>query len=529
MENSLQRLNDIMKPYFDKKQQMEDNVINLDSNNFEAVETVNNLKNERIEHGKKLEKELENLKSRTERRIKDFESKKAREIEEYISNSANSDFFVGYGSMLIKDLEKEYDKQLQRIKEESKKREDQLLQEIEILKSNNDNKKIENPNSKLSYKIEDLKELRQVKLMTRERLIKYQNELNVEQMNLENDNAKLLNLKNQYENQIGIINGQEWINLYKEIDKNSDKINKIKETFKKVEEFLNLMKELPEEIIKIENTPEIDEKEEIEEKKLDNMGLIDQEENEDFIETLYDVETPYFEENGGATTVENKKDLLKMIYNDIVSSIYDLRTVKLNPSKGMGEINPEFEYYVSTRDGIDGNYKLSKSTLNLYDEMDLQLPNGEYINQDDFNKALKKYYNKFKGLSYKVKETEEKYIINNEIINKYKKVLKKCSALKLIRDKKISSIDIVKVYGKSKADKLFRESELGILYGIERMPEGEYINKYEAIAAINNAISKNGLYWLKGISQRLKDGINSISNSNQNSEEIYENNNVKQK
>ena len=85
MENNLERLQNIMKPYFDKKAEIDNKPVELENDKVAQTDKIKDMRQERIDRRKELEVELENLRVRSTIAVKNFEEKKEREIEEYIS------------------------------------------------------------------------------------------------------------------------------------------------------------------------------------------------------------------------------------------------------------------------------------------------------------------------------------------------------------------------------------------------------------------------------------------------------------
>ena len=552
MENSLQRLNDIMKPYFDKNQEIEDNNNKLLSDKSEFKEIIQDLKNQRIDHRKELEKQLEEVEKeqdelsiRAEKYIKNLEERRDAEIDEYVTNAldSNSNFFVGYASAIRRDLEKEYNKRIREVRDDFSRQNDelifkesQLLQEIRELKYRQDDEKeqianLEALNNTSDFRNVDLREMAEVKWGLRKELYSYRKELDSqlqqEELNFKQAMLNLSNFKYEYNDQKMVINGQDWKALYEESNKISDRIQEIREALKKVDEYQNLLETTPEENAAAMRSLTPWEKEEYERRKTiksveveeEKVEVNESEEIPDFIEdnipennpdvvkTLDVVKTPDYIYDTEGIVVDTTNDLLSLVFNEIMGEVNNLKSVRINPSKGkLGKS----EAYISVKAGFDKEYDLLNTTLDLSDEEGLELPNGEYINAEDFNKALEAYQSKNKGYTYIVKQTGKKYSTTDKSLQKFKDRLKKCSALNLVRKSKLARMDVVSVFGKANTDKKYREHQLSTIYGRKEMPEGEYINKFDVITAMTSLLSKRRLEWVKIVSEKLKSKIDNM-------------------
>ena len=519
MDDSLQRLNEIMKPYFDKKQQIEDYVIKRETDKANSKDKADTLRSDRLQRKRALEKELQDLRDRKDKYIENLENKRDVEIEEYMNNYSKDNFI--YAQAIKRELQMEYNNKIEKFKEDLNKREISLIRQIRLLRSREKEEKEERLNldylkKKSDRKNVDLRELFEVKSELRKNLFAYKRELQLElEQEQINFNEAMLNLsrfKYEKDAQGRVINGEEWRNLYQEGDKISDKINRLRNTLKKVDESIALVQPTIEESNAIMKSMAPWEKEEYNRRKNAPIQLEDDGEeldnnivyNEDVVDVLEDVKTPEYVNEDSKIQVSSKNDLLQLIYNEIIKEVKDLRTVRLNPSKGALK---DSEYYISTKEGLNNDFNLSDTPLSLEDNKTLKLPNGDYINQNDFNAALKLYYDKNKGKIYQIKD--KKYKINSSTIRKLKSKLKKCCALKLVRDNKISQTDIKRVYGKETTENLFRDSTLAILSNVN-MPDGDYINKFELITKLETLFSTKKLEWLKNISQNIKEKIDSV-------------------
>jgi len=507
MENNLEILENIMKPYFDKKKEIDNVPVALENEKNEQANKIREMKAKRIGKRKELEEELENLKLRRESAINDFKEKMSREIEEYIGNAqnSNSNFFASYGSMLRKDLEREYSFKLKELEDNFKDQEEALVAEIAKLKVVTEEEKttkqtLEDLGKKSDYTRVDLRELVEVKGSLRKQLIAEQKRLNFElkqqQINFDSAMLKLDAFKYEYNAQQQVINGADWRAIYEESNKIADKIDEIRKALKKVEEYLNLTELTKEESAAIMMSMTPWEKEEYDRRKgntNNNTGnnSSSYNKNDDIVE-IDDPVISKHEEKDGNIVVDDMENLLKTIYNDIVKEAMKLNSVKLNESKTKDNL------YISSKSG-DEQYKEN----GMLDES-VKLPCGEYVNMDDINQAVNNLYDKTKDRKYIVKETGKEYKISKSTVEKLKNKLKKCSTIKLVKEKKVSKLDLLKIFGKKKANKVMNEVEMSTLKDVN-VPEGDYINRNELIANLDNLFTTKKLEWLRKFSNTLKD------------------------
>ena len=560
MENNIEILENIMRPYFEKRDQIDNTPQTLENNINESKEKKVELKNERIEERKRLEVELENLRVRKQIAIKDFEEKKDTEIEEYISRAINSDssFYSSYGSMLRKDLERNYDKKLNEIISEFDKEEEDLVDEIKALKMVSDSekqeaKKISDLEKSYDYKNIDLREMVELKDALRIKLFAERKRLNSELLELKSEKEsyentarelkqqqeelndvidKLSNFKFEYNEQNQVINNNEWKVLYEQREAISNKIddlshtlsekmvamfeyNNVNKALEKLNEYIKLTELTKEEIAAVMRSMTPIEQEEynrrkglpttdleILKNKVVEKSTIDKDSltNEDMV-SYNDPVVSKYEIEDEKIIVDTKVDLLKAMFNDIISVAKEIRGVRLNESKS--ELGTQ-EYYISTKESKDADYE-EVGKVNLVDKKPMQLPTGEYLSEEDFKEALENYYNQEKGRTYVVKSTGKEYTISAETISKFKSKLKKCSAIRLLVNDAISKFDITNVFGKVKGEKLFRAADIGTIFKKINMPDGDYINRNELIAKLNNLFDSKKLDWLRKISGKLKE------------------------
>lgn len=527
MENNLEILENIMKPYFDKKKEIENVPVELQTEKDEAANKLREMKNERIGKRKELEKELENLRTRKETAINDYKEKMEREIEEYINRARthNPNISPAYISFIRKDLQRGfsedgqtrmgYDQRLKEIEENFKAQEDALVAEIAKLKSVPEEEKtskqdLDYLNKKSSFERVDLRELVEIKETLRKSLFAEQRRLNLElkqqQIVFDAIMLKLDSFKYEYNDQQQVTNGADWRAIYEESNKVADKIDALRKALKKVEEYIKLTDLTKEETAAVMMSMTPWEKAEYDRRKaaaaIPTAPVEEVKETPVKNEDLVEIEDPIvskFEEKDGNIVVDDMSNLLKTIYNEIVKEAMKLNSVKLNESKSKEGT------YISSKSG-DEQYKEN----GILDET-IKLPCGEYLNNADINQAIDNLYSKTKDRKYIVKSTGKTFKISEETIKKLKRKFKKCSTIKLVKEKKVSKLDILKVFGKKKANKVMNEVEMSTLKDVN-VPEGDYINRNELIANLDNLFTTKKLEWLKSLSSSLKDKKDSVVN-----------------
>lgn len=524
MENNLEILENIMKPYFDKKKEIENVPVELQKEKDEAANKLREMKNERLGKRKELEAELKNLRTRKETAINDYKEKMEREIEEYINRARahNPNISPAYISFIRKDLQRGfsedgqtrmgYDQRLKEIEDNFKAQEETLVAEIAKLKSVPEEEKtskqdLDYLNKKSSFERVDLRELVEIKEKLRKSLFAEQKRLNFElkqqQIVFDAIMLKLGAFKYEYNDQQQVINGAEWRAIYEESNKVADKIDALRKALKKVEEYIKLTDLTKEETAAVMMSMTPWEKAEYNRRKAAATTSTAPEEetpvkNEDLVE-IEDPVVSEFEEKDGNIVVDDMSNLLKTIYNEIVKEAMKLNSVKLNESKSKEGL------YISSKSG-DEEYKEN----GMVDES-IKLPCGEYLNNDDINQAIDNLYNKTKDRKYIVKATGKEFKISKLTVEKLKHKLKKCSTIKLVKEKKVSKLDLLKVFGKKKANKVMNEVEMSTLKDVN-VKEGDYINRNELIANLDNLFTTKKLEWLKSLSSSLKDKKNSVVN-----------------
>lgn len=165
---------------------------------------------------------------------------------------------------------------------------------------------------------------------------------------------------------------------------------------------------------------------------------------------------------GNSIIVKNNDDLCNQIYLDIMDNFENMNSVKIDDKTNF-----------NTK---DNSYNLN---INLKYKVNDILSKGEYLNLKDIETALDKFY---------IKEKDRNYCLNGEIYklsyNKFKKLrnkINKCSMIAFIKYKKHKKNNEYSLYGKTSSDKdLSYMDEINI-----DIKEGFYVNKEDFIKILN--------------------------------------------
>ena len=527
-----ERLNEIMKPYFDKMNGIEEDV----KQNREKISDV--LNRRRLEK-RQLELRLERL-----RKNKD------KEINEYIESQPM--LYVGYGATLRKDLEEMYksqeeellaeiksfdivtQKQIDELEKELNNQQNRHREEYKIDMSyakdllnefNESNRAMKDAKNALNSNI-SLSEMVEIKVNTKRQLISMQKELSLqldqEEINFQQVMLKINRFEYKYDDNHQIINADEWKKLYEESNSIKAKCEEIRACLEKIKQNLALMELTKEEAEYLMRSKAPFEERELSERPANGVDLsdkvsddtseakkdeeinisdtIEDEENDktdDLPDMIEEKETPvlvnYEKDKKGNITVETQDDLLKALYNEILKEIENLRTVRINGSNGKLGQNGR---YVNAKDDINSSYSNIGNIVPSDDEP-IQLPNGEYLYTSDFNQAIDRLYNKQKGRTYKVKESGKKYKITYRTLNKFKSQLKD-SAILSLKSKKDSEGKLL-YGGPSNKDQV----QLGEV-GPTNLPDGSYLLKNDVIDKLNSVFTPSRLSSLKAFISKLK-------------------------
>lgn len=236
-------IEEIMKPYFEKKQQMENRIESL-KEELEKIRTKRQ-KNVRINS---LKLQLERIRNNKE-----------SEIAEYIQNAVldGNDFYSGYSAMIRADLEREYalkERELEKeIEELSKNTFNEIEEDIEQIPDEEREIELENEIKALEkyYRV-DIKELIEIKSEIRKSLISAKKELefNIMEAKINFDVAmlKLKRFEYIYDENNRILNSNEFKELYDEVNRLIEIKYGYEMQLKQLNEYLKMTELEPEEI-----------------------------------------------------------------------------------------------------------------------------------------------------------------------------------------------------------------------------------------------------------------------------------------
>lgn len=496
----------IMMPYIEMKEKMENDPALSKNVSQDLNEKIAKLREDRLLEKKALMVRLERLRDNRD-----------QEIAEYISQGIQdgSDFFAGYASTVRKDLEQVYNEKeeaLERqIKELSKKTEEEILSMKQL------NSLSTEPDYRKRVYIRNLVD---VKNNLRKELFAKQKEINLalsrERINFDSSMLDLSQFKYEYDENHRPLNGNEWKALYEKGDAISSRINELKNSLKLIEKYL-LETELTEEEIKVVMTAITPQEKAI----IESNSIVEPEptpvaependsftyEEEDVVYREDPVSKPEYEEKGNKIKVDNRTDLVKLIYNDIMDTIENTDTVTLHDS---AKNLKDTERYVGVNNEIKGSVDLDN----------IALPNGEYVNSEDFNAALDKYVEKNKGRTYVVKDKKDKLRITN--VNEFKKALNNSSILYF--GKKIAS----KLGIKAKEQNSNSSVNIGEMDA--DVKSGIYVSRNELIKNINTLFETKKITWLKDLASKFKKKLEissaPIKDDEENYEDIYSNSDI---
>lgn len=569
MENEIEQ---IMKPYFDIKEYMKNDPKSIENESSNIDQNLSKLREERLLVKKTLEARLDELRANAiadkkalELRLNNLKERKEREIEEFINGSKDA-FYAGHVATIRKDLESAYkqkeeelEKQIADLEKVNADRQKDLEGQIRNLSRRSEEeldsmKQKEVVSSKTDFrsrayirKTVDIKEDIRKKLIAKQKEIEFA--ISKEKLNFDSIMLELSQFKYIYDENHTPINASEWKALYQKSSDSSDKMNNLKANLNKLKQYLSET-ELTEEEIKVVMTAiapqekeilqELEQQEKneivdnftvpensktiepIEPEKISNENEPTQDSqtiegpipqlrsfNYDAEDVAYNtdlVTEPDYVEKGNKIEVDTRADLVKLIYNDVMKTIESTDTITLHDSKGDLK---ETERYIGINNEIKGSVDVGS----------LALPNGEYVNSDDFEDALDKYINKSKGKTYVVKERNDKLRITN--VERFKKALNGSSILHL--GKKVAS----KLAIRGREQTTVTSKELGEVRGEAK--QGQYISRNELIRNLNELFETKKVAWLKDLATKIKNSVikapikESFKSSNRTFEDIYSN------
>lgn len=476
-------IEEIMKPYFDKK---------------EEIENKNKINNNYLEEKRIIELRLERLRDNKE-----------EEIEEYVKNAVSDrpDFYAGYGAMIRKDLEQAY-----------LSKEQKLEAQIKEL----DEKMKNNSNEVARYYRVDVRELVDVKHDLRKSLIAAKKELEIklQEATLRFDAVmyKLSTFKYEYDENHNVLNGNEYRELFELSNSLIEVKYNLQRDLKQVDEYLTLTELTEEEVKTVMMSMSDLEKEEYNRRKNiiqnieeivspieidDNNDIKEQEpttETKEKMETKKDeiiLEEPVVE----IAPVETSKDIYEQaketmdaqgelehnysafideISEDVLRCVKKLRTIKVEDGK-----------VVQSKSGRE--YKVEG---NLSEE--IELANGLYLNRHDIEKAVRNYKRQNKGRTFTVKGIDLALNVTKQSVKKVKEALRKFSLQELLREKKISIFDVKRVYGKDNTEK-YVDYDSDVEYNAE-----DYVKYSDVREAFKELFVEKTPTWLERLTSKFR-------------------------
>lgn len=500
MKNEIEQM---MQPYFDIKDIIKNDPKSIENESTNIEQNLSELREKRLSEKRLLEARLNNLRENRD-----------KEIEEFI-NGADSYFYAGHAATIRKDLELAY-----------KEKEEELENQIKFLsrKSDEELNLTEQKNlvsSKTDFRSRAyIRKTINIKEDIRKKLIAKQKEIEImlskEKINFDNAMLDLSQFKYIYDESHNPTNASEWKNLYQKSSESSDKMVSLRNQLEQIKKYLKEM-ELTEEEIKIVMTSITPQEKAI-------LQELDQHEKNETLEPTPEptpepiprlrefnynaadvsynndvVTEPKFIEKGNKIEVDTRADLVKLIYNDVMKTIESTDTITLHDSKG--DLS-DTERYIGINNEIKGTVDVGS----------MALPNGEYVNSEDFEDALDKYINKSKGKTYVVKERNDKLHMTN--VEKFKKALNNSSIIHF--GKKVAS----KFAIRGKEQSAVISKVLGEVNGEAK--QGKYISRNELIRNLNELFEKKSTNWIKYFAVKLKDKVSQLNKKEpEDFEDIY--------
>lgn len=507
------KIEEIMKPYFDKKTEIEylTNSAELNTNlakedidkaNLGAEEQINEINLE-------LEQQIHILEARLER----IRESKEQEINDYIASlPSQSNFYPGYINMVKADLEQSYlskengiqmqidvarrnaERKISEIKEKAQENEQQLLEKIEGFSNTPD------------YSNVYLREMVEVKHSIKKDLIatrkEIENQISEEKINFDTVMLEISKFKYEYDEQRQVINGNELRTLFEKSNEISRKMDELKASLKLVEDYLVLMELTLDEGKAIMRSMAPWEKKEYDRRKgldipeLEEVTIDEIEEpveetneNEDSKEedSIKSDETKEKDENISDVMVESLDELSNIIYEDVMKAAIDMDSIKVEET--------DKDYHILTNE-VDNEYSLSGFAS---PGKAVKLPNGEFINSSDYKKALAEYYKKEKGKKFYIKQIDKVVSLSKSAISKIKKAFKYCTTLRLYADDKIYEPDIKTIALKNR----YEEYSVPVGEMSTNLSEGDYVSKNQVIEIMGKLFKERKSSWLRRMSNKF--------------------------
>jgi len=525
-------IEEIMKPYFDKKEEITRRPQEFQNSQNEIINRYEEENKKYREENQRYESELTAINVR----LNNLRNNKDKEIEEFVQNAVSDrpDFYVGYGAMIRKDLEQEYLKREKELQNELEMKSRQLSQKISdnYLQISVNNKLIGEQQNYKFYNV-DVRELVDVKHDLRKSLISAKKELEtkLQEIELRFDAVmyKLSTFKYEYDENHNVLNGKEYRELFELSNSLIEVKYNLQRDLKQVAEYLNLTELTEEEVktvmmsmselekeeynkrknlvqkneevvstIKIEDSNEIEEQtpiteltEEIEpvtKKNILEEPIVETIEEVRGEPTIVEDQNIIYEQANAAieskiVSEENYSKFIDEIATDVLKCVKRLRTVKIKDGK-LTKITPGEE---------NKEYEISGSSPRR-----IELVNGLYLNRHDVENATRNYKRQNKGRTFTVKGTDKALSVTSESVNKVKEILRKFSLQDLLIEKKISVFDVKRVYGKEKTEEYINDE-----YSVEFRTE-DYVRVKDVYQAFKELFTEKTPTWLEKLTSKFR-------------------------
>ncbi len=196
--------------------------------------------------------------------------------------------------------------------------------------------------------------------------------------------------------------------------------------------------------------------------------------------------------DGNKIIVDDMKNLVQIMYQDIISNIDSIDTVRLNPS----ETDNSKLYFSSKDDESKYYFEGAISPSRVKDRIEYLY--GEYVSEDDIMDAFNKYPEVSKGRTYEVTETNKLFSVSESKIREIYREFKKCSIIRLEKTED---------QGMKVSTKEATSRDLIPSGNVETsLNEGDYIRKVDLMAALQKTLK---LELFKTLSSKMRSTVQS--------------------
>ena len=242
------------------------------------------------------------------------------------------------------------------------------------------------------------------------------------------------------------------------------------------------------------------------EREIEKEETVEEKIQRDLIDSSIDLEEPKITlDEQDNVIAESYNDLLYYIFADISEAAKKMRSVKIDGSKG--ELSSNSRYISTSEDAAYEEYEVRGQIQHE----EVALPNGEFVNKKDIFKAIDRYRKSNKGRTFTVNGKE--YEITRKTARDLKKVLKKCTTITLLNEKKITEFDMKRVIGKNMTED---SSKIDLGKVATDLPTGDYINAHQFLANLRNVFEEKKTSWFKRTWEKMR------NRSNENNQQAIE-------